>query len=432
MRADTTIRHITTVVLSLVYFGLGSCFYMEAMGWTLNESLYFLMTTASTVGYGDLNPSTDRREKTSLAVRQFVTVLLIFFGICVIFARLSNLIASIFKPLFRHIRDILEKIFPQETVDIDGDGVADFKLPRSATVFYSKNLLAPVLLTSVVQLSCAWIFTKLIDVDFGTALYHCLSTATTVGYGDVAMTTEAAKTFAFFHILISVSLLAAIISDVGELGAERRNALKRMHMFESRLDTDLMASLDQNGDGVDKFEFVTGMLIQMNLLDAEDVGNFVKLFEEMDKDGSGTLTADDMEEFRAIREAEKAAVLEESTTGGALSSQSVAGMGMSRQGTGGVCSASAVITDPMRARSSVIADPMRATEEAMHGAMQVGQTVANATQVGLEVGQTLTTQVMQVMRSMSSRDTNAKGGRRVSKAFFAAAQRTGSKASSWC
>jgi hypothetical protein len=157
------------------------------------------MTTASTVGYGDLNPSTDRREKTSLAVRQFVTVLLIFFGICVIFARLSNLIgahapstvvtaalrrsecrhtacagghgcatltaaaprlrprppscgraprrpwprsrsawplssvaASIFKPLFRHIRDILEKIFPQETVDIDGDGVADFKLPRTS------------------------------------------------------------------------------------------------------------------------------------------------------------------------------------------------------------------------------------------------------------------------------------------------------------
>jgi hypothetical protein len=58
------------------------------------QSLYFLMTTASTVGYGDLNPSIDRREKTSLAVRQFVTVLLIFLGICVIFARLSNLIGA--------------------------------------------------------------------------------------------------------------------------------------------------------------------------------------------------------------------------------------------------------------------------------------------------------------------------------------------------
>ena len=43
------------------------------------------------------------------------------------------------------------------------------------------------------------------QLDFGTAFYHCVVTATTVGYGDVALTTQAARAWASFHILVSVS-----------------------------------------------------------------------------------------------------------------------------------------------------------------------------------------------------------------------------------
>ena len=38
----------------------------------------------------------------------------------------------------------------------------------------------------VAQLSCAGVFLAFEDWDYGDAVWHCLVTATTVGYGDVS------------------------------------------------------------------------------------------------------------------------------------------------------------------------------------------------------------------------------------------------------
>ena len=46
-----------TIVWCAIYFGTGCAFYMNQYGWNGYQSLYFLMTTASTVGYGDFSPS---------------------------------------------------------------------------------------------------------------------------------------------------------------------------------------------------------------------------------------------------------------------------------------------------------------------------------------------------------------------------------------
>ena len=40
--------------------------------------------------------------------------------------------------------------------------------------------------------------------DFGTAIYHCFVTASTVGYGDVPITSERGMQWATCHIFISV------------------------------------------------------------------------------------------------------------------------------------------------------------------------------------------------------------------------------------
>jgi len=284
---------------------------MNALGWTFVETLYFLMVTASTVGYGDLNPTLnleDHEDPPSATQTRTMTVLFIFVGICVVFARLSVVVGALFKPIFSSGRNAIERCFPQPGIDIDGDGTADFKVPRSSFVYYSKNLLAPLVVITLIQLLCALIFAAIEpNMFFGDALYHCIVTATTVGYGDVAIETDSGRIFAFFHILVSVSLLAAIIGDIGQLAAEREAALKRLAMFESKLDVDMMASLDQDGNGVDKFEFVTGMLLKLKILEAEDVNNFVKLFEELDTDGSGTLTRDDMEATREMLSAKRRA-----------------------------------------------------------------------------------------------------------------------------
>ena len=77
------------------------------------------------------------------------------------------------------------------------------------------------------QLASAAIYAALIpDLSFGTALYHCFVTASTVGYGDVAISTPEARLFACLHIVVSVSWLAALLSSVDTLRKQRESQLQ--------------------------------------------------------------------------------------------------------------------------------------------------------------------------------------------------------------
>ena len=184
------------------------------------------MVTASTVGYGDLGPSPNN------AGSRVFTVFAIFVGVIVVFAQLSRIVSKFFRPVFRWTRNLLETVFPQEAIDIDGDGSQDFKVPRRPLIYYSKNLAMPIAFIICMQCCFAAVFTVLEDWTYGDAIYHCLVTATTVGYGDVRIEHDAGRMWAFFHIVISVSLLAAIIADVDELSQKRAAALHKLTLLE--------------------------------------------------------------------------------------------------------------------------------------------------------------------------------------------------------
>ena len=65
-------------------------------------------------------------------------------------------------------------------------------------------------------------------------------------------------------------------------------------MLSTKIDKELLASLDPAGNGVDKLQFVIGMLTSMEIVAWSEVEPFLKLFDEMDADGSGKLDKDDI------------------------------------------------------------------------------------------------------------------------------------------
>jgi voltage-gated potassium channel len=72
--------------LVLVTLVSGAVFYRQVEGWSLLDSLYFSVTTLTTVGYGDLSPST--------AAGKIFTIFYIFVGVGLILGFLNAVAAG--------------------------------------------------------------------------------------------------------------------------------------------------------------------------------------------------------------------------------------------------------------------------------------------------------------------------------------------------
>ena len=102
-------------------------------------------------------------------------------------------------------------------------------------------------------------------------------------------------------------MVGALISDIESVRAERLVAFKELRLLRRKLDADLIRSLDKDGDGVDKAEFVVGMLTALELVTWEDAEPFMKQFESLDQNRDGKLTGDDLELLAKVHEERVAA-----------------------------------------------------------------------------------------------------------------------------
>ena len=168
-----------------VYIAIGFL-YRAFEPWSYIDTVYFSIATLSTVGYGDLSPS-------SSGSRAF-TILMLTLGVGVVFPVVANVASKhLTEPFTGRCRAYCDKIFPPQYVDIEGDGSGDYSVPGHPLKFYSKNIAPSLLLNLLLQLASAGIFCAIEDMDYGSALYHCIVTAATVGYGDVPIVTDGGK-----------------------------------------------------------------------------------------------------------------------------------------------------------------------------------------------------------------------------------------------
>ena len=172
--------------------------------WTYTDAIYFAVTTMTTVGYGDLAPSsTHARFFTAFYILIGVTFIL---DIC---GRFVHFVIQLAEGWFQSGCACVVVRLQRALVDENGD------IP-SALSYYVRELWFYVVMGFIFSMFwSAYVFTQLQDdLSYGTALWHCWITATTVGYGDVSLTTEGSRQWATVHILWSVSWLAGLITHV--------------------------------------------------------------------------------------------------------------------------------------------------------------------------------------------------------------------------
>jgi len=259
------------------------------------EAVYFATVTASTVGYGDLTPPD------ALWPRAF-TIVLIFVGVLVVASRLTTAADLLFGEYERWARGWLRRMLPSDHNKTDETGRA---IIESQYVFYPKNLLPSVTLNIALQLGSAYIFVAIEGWDYGSALYHCIVTATTVGYGDELITSPEGQGWAVVHILLSVSMLGFTITSVEELRQERDQETKRVAALNQRLTKSLLERVERHSAalrpymkrdaaGVDELEFAICMAVELGMIDAKLLQPFIEQFRELDVQGDGRVGMNDL------------------------------------------------------------------------------------------------------------------------------------------
>jgi hypothetical protein len=266
-------------VVACIFFAMCILYYKKVEQWGAVDSILFVVVTASTVGYGNIHP-------TSTHSRIF-TIFLMIFGALVIFAGISS---------YLNEGIIRMNTFLAKSVTS--------RLKRTEVLFQRR-----VVLSVIWMLTCALfgalIFQQLEGWSYITALYFVVQTmmvrfthsyalrkitiltfdlyihvAQTVGYGDIAFNNEATKIFLCFFIIISTALLGLAINNIYALSQNRKVLHQRRTMLKLQRKLHFLADMNE-GRGVNKWEFVLTILEHIGTLDHDkDIVPWVRVSRE--------------------------------------------------------------------------------------------------------------------------------------------------------
>ena len=256
---------------------------------TFIDLLWFCIVLLTTVGYGNTF------VPNSSICRQF-TMSWSFIGLFIFGASWSSCVEAL-SGLATDTRDrILRKLRRPEDEAARAEGPTDERDYSLPALYYSgRDLFSRFLVFLAVNFGGALVFWCTEDGwHYSDGFYHCMMTATTIGLGDIAPTSQAGRAWGIVQMLLSVALLGSLIGSILS-GLERRvEANKKEELLKKQLDEEMIRSLDKDGNGVDKAEFVLGMLQILGKVTEEDYAPFLAQFAELDKSGDGRLTCSDL------------------------------------------------------------------------------------------------------------------------------------------
>mmetsp|Transcript_24192 Transcript_24192/g.60562 ORF Transcript_24192/g.60562 Transcript_24192/m.60562 type:complete len:322 (-) Transcript_24192:150-1115(-) len=267
-------RVLITIFLCVSYLFLGTLFFTLVEDLNVRDGLYFVIITVTTIGYGDVSPTT-RGGK----------IFCVFYMYCAI-AVIGFVLGEIGSHLVeRSARRLIKRHLKKK------DPMAIFKKKKEAII--SKVIVSFVLIIAA-NLFGVIFLVYAEEFDFTDAFYFAGYTLTTVGYGDLALP-ENARIFMIFYAFIGVAVTTTSIATLANAYVELKSITAMRKGLNQVVDKHSLQEMDENNDGmVDRGEFLRYMLQHLQLVDRAMLERIDAQFKTLDKDDNGLLEVEDL------------------------------------------------------------------------------------------------------------------------------------------
>jgi hypothetical protein len=322
---ECVIAFLLYLLLSVIAYS----FFFE--GWPVIDSLYFAVVTFTTIGYGDIAPQT-------VAGKLFTTVFAML-GVCILGIALGVVGSKMVeaevnavgnaqegfakeilhgfqrdhrkpKPtLYRSSRSSLSSFSSMKDLEdsshhdtdlstFQDDSHGSRKLANECMVTCSRlcHLLAHYVPALIPMFLGAFLIAQNEGWPWYDAIYYCVITTTTIGYGDMTPLHASMKLFAVFFIPLAVGAMGYFLAELANFVIARRSVMYRKKLLSDDLTMKDLAAMhpDKNGE-VSELDFVIFMLVALKKVDKDLIDELRVHFHNLDLTNSGTLTRGDLE-----------------------------------------------------------------------------------------------------------------------------------------
>ncbi|EPS60644.1 potassium channel, partial [Genlisea aurea] len=279
-RVHPSLRKMAVYLLIYVCIG-SSCFYLvmnQINGIKTDgilDSVYFVIVTMTTVGYGDLVPNS--------AASKLLACAFVFSGmalVCLFLSRAADYIVEKQETLFVKALHMYQTVGPTEILKEIESRKAVYKCYTT-------------LVTLAVLVAVGTVFLIAIEkLDAVDAFYCVCSTITTLGYGDKSFSTRGGRVFAVFWILTSTVCVALLFGYIAEVNSERRQKDLVKYVLAKKMTSADLEAADVDGDGiVGAGEFIVYKMKEMGKISQDEISILLTEFESLDVDQSGGLSS---------------------------------------------------------------------------------------------------------------------------------------------